>query len=973
MNSTKGQKNSKKTPQPLRVLVTNAFGLLSKLGEFQHVLHSLKPDVAIVTETKFTPDKCSSAQSCIPGYGEPLRCDHTAQGGGIAVWCRSTLAMKQLHVGVNSDVHNATLWCSLRLCSGPELVIGAVYRSGSSANSDVSVINYIDSCLDRVSTPDNHIILAGDFNVHSTEWLGSNKTTLAGERLEEVCAGHGLIQHVDQATRGQNTLDLVISNMHCQVETQTLPPLGRSDHCVVVSDFHGLNVHSEQPSTRKVWRYNKADWSRLRHFLQQSEWTSILSHHPEEACKRLTAQIQEGMERFIPSKCLTVRTSDPVWWTPECCAAASARNKAWKKARQVPHDPALHQAYVDVCRKAASVLQSAERSYKTSVRKKLSTGGLRDKAWWSTVKRAGGNMNHSDIPLLVDPNGQEHISGKEKADCLGSFFARKCSVEGDLTTDSAPDFPPRCQTVLNKIHFRAAAVRRQLRCLDPSKASGPDGISSRVLKECAKELAKPLARLFNSCLQHGCQPASWKLANVVPIHKRNSKTSVKNYRPVSLLNVMSKVMESIVNTQLMNYLDNNHLLSNNQFGFRRRVGTADLLTSLQHEWASALSAGSIAHVLAVDIQGAFDKVSHAGLISKLQGYGIGGNLLLWLTDYLLNRRLQTVVSGKTSQCYPVLAGVPQGSILGPTLFLLYVNDVEDHLPSSVSLAVYADDTTLYTVVESGASDDDAAKALQRSLDHLASWGRKWRVTFEPTKSQLMTVSRKRTPPVLPPMVFMGTAIPSEEKLKLLGVQFDKKLSFSGHLHHVSVRAHQRLHFFRKVAPLLDSHGRLTVYKGFVRPVMEYSYLVWIGAPQSHLNRLNAVQRRAMQVIGPTTVLQSLHARRMVGALTYLYKLLCKNGPPRLRSLCPGFRTQSVDTRTRQQLDAAHGHQYQLQNNLPRDCPDYIRRSFPYCAIRQWNNLPADALARSPNFRSLNTFKHRVNRHIADQAWSWDVT
>ena len=270
--------------------------------------------------------------------------------------------------------------------------------------------------------------------------------------------------------------------------------------------------------------------------------------------------------------------------------------------------------------------------------------------------------------------------------------------------------------------------------------------------------------------------------------------------------------ESIVNNQIINYLEKPQLLSPNQFGFRRGVGTSDLLTALHCQWVENVALGGQV-TLAIDIAGAFDRVSHPGLISKLSMYGIRGRIHRWLQSYLSNRKLCAVVDGHTSSQFPV--AVPQGSILGPTLFLLYINDLEDNLPTGIDLAIYADDTIIYGTMS---CQDDAigtTSNLQSAVDAIQEWGNAWRVTFEPKKSQSMVISTKRSPWPCPDIIFNGLPVPEVQELKLLGVHFDAKLSFAPHLRRIAVRANRRLAFLRKASRVLDSHGRMTVYKRFV--------------------------------------------------------------------------------------------------------------------------------------------------------------
>ena len=672
----------------------------------------------------------SLAESTINGYHPPLRLDRSAQGGGVAVWIKENLAYEQLST-IDCGDHEI-IWLSVNLQGRKKLVLGGLYRPWSAPGHDISILEHLDTSLDHVRSFGTNVMLAGEFNVLNGPWLGSSKTTRAGEYLEEICAVHGLVQHVKTATRDNNPLDLILSDLGDRVSVDVTSPIGISDHSVLLTKI-ATCPQREKRTARRVWRYSKADWGRLGKFYHDVEWSKIISSDPNLACKGVTETILDGMHRHIPNKRLTTRPSDPSWWTPECTAAVQAKRRSWDRLHTYPSKE-NEDLYKTHCARCVACLHNAKERGLAAVRQRLKSGSLQDKQWWSTLKAAGGDGRQCTIPVIRDDKGSEHTTSMDKASCFGRHFSAKCSVKEDLHQSDLPHFPRRCDTVLSQVRFRTTTVRRYLKGLDVSKATGPDGIPARVLKQCAAELSQPLSQLFSLCFQHGTQPSMWKTANVVPIHKKRSRTAVQNYRPVSLLSVLSKVMEKVVNRRIMTYLEKENLLSKHQFGFRTGLGTADLLTSLNHQWLSCINTGGAVRVLAVDIAGAFDRVSHLGVLHKIRSYGLGDTLHRWLTSYLTDRNPQVVVGGATSQPFPIAAGVPKGSILGPTLFLLYVNDAADVLPDGVSPATYADDTTLYSTMSSMETATATCQTFQTGVNKLAQWGATWRIQFEPSKA-----------------------------------------------------------------------------------------------------------------------------------------------------------------------------------------------------------------------------------------------
>ena len=260
-----------------------------------------------------------------------------------------------------------------------------------------------------------------------------------------------------------------------------------------------------------------------------------------------------------------------------------------------------------------------------------------------------------------------------------------------------------------------------------------------VLKNCEPELSYILAELFNKCLKESCFPGCWKVSSMVPVLKNiGERSTAKNYCPVRLLSVVSKAFEKLVNNRIVDHLEKCDLFSDFQYGFRSSRSTTDVPTVVSDRIARAFNRSGATRAVPLDLSKAFERVWHAGLLHKLKSYGISGQIFGLISSFRSNRRLQVVLNGKSSQEYPVSAGVPQRSILGPTLFLLYINDLPDDVMCNI--AIYADDRTLYSKCDQ-ASDLwqqlELVSKLESDLQDTVDWGKKWLVDFNAGKTQLV--------------------------------------------------------------------------------------------------------------------------------------------------------------------------------------------------------------------------------------------
>ena len=416
-------------------------------------------------------------------------------------------------------------------------------------------------------------------------------------------------------------------------------------------------------------------------------------------------------------------------------------------------------------------------------------------------------------------------------------------------------------------------VRKVVMNLDLSKASGPDCIPVVVLKNCEPELSYILAELFNKCLKESCFPDCWKVSSVVPVFKNVGKRSTaKNYRPVSLLSVVSKVFEKLVNNRIVDHLEKCGLFSDFQYGFRSSRSTADLLTVASDRITRAFNRSGPTRAVALDISKAFDRVWHAGLLHKHKSYRISGQIFGLISSFLSNRRLRVLLDGKSSQEYPVNAGVPQGSILGPTLFLLYINDLPDVI---CDIAIYADDTTLYSKCDP-ASDLwqqlELASELESDLREMVDWSKKWLVDFNAGKTQLVSFDRSNNNGSID-VKMGGSVLEEKSSFKMLGLTFSSKFDWGSYIISITKSASKKIGALILSMKFLSPEVALYLYKSTIRPYMEYCCHVWAGVASCYLDLLDKLTKRIRRIVGPSLAasLEPLAHRRNVASLSLFYR------------------------------------------------------------------------------------------------------
>ena len=458
-------------------------------------------------------------------------------------------------------------------------------------------------------------------------------------------------------------------------------------------------------------------------------------------------------------------------------------------------------------------------------------------------------------------------------------------------------------------------------------------------------------------MSSACYPTVWKEANVHPLHKSGDKSLAKNYRPISLLNTLGKVFERIVFKHLFNYLNSHNILTPLQSGFVPGDSTVNQLIYLLDTVSSSLDSGKEVRAVFCDISKAFDRVWHFGLLYKLEAIGISGNLLTWFSSYLSHRRQRVVLPGASSDWAEVKAGVPQGSILGPLLFLIFINDIVNNINADIRL--FADDTSLFITVDNPIVSADI---LNTDLLQISTWASKWKVNFNPLKTETIIFSRKYNPPPHPTLQMVDTDIISVQHHKHLGVHLSHNLRWSHHIDYILSKAYLRLNVMRKLKFSIDRRSLETIYISFIRPLLEYSDIVFDSCTIQEKHELEKVQYEAARIVSGATKLisidklmtevgwESLECRRKKHKLIFLYKIIHNLVPSYLSSLNPST--------------ISNNSYYNLRHseNLlqPRSRTNLYYNSFLPSAIREFNQL--DPHARSAS--SLSSFKRLLHKNVS---------
>ena len=711
---------------------------------------------------------------------------------------------------------------------------------------------------------------------------------------------------------------------------------------------------------RKIYNFKRANWDVLNKDLCRVNWNAILDRtEPELAWARFKSILFSLVNKHIPT-ISTKSEFQPPWFDSESYQACLAKEKARKKFKRTNNElDELNFKHLRREFKRISSQKMRDNMYNTD------DPALITKKFWSHLKYSS---NSHRLPEQMYLRGCYRNEPKGKSDLFNDFFYEQFSdrstynIHIDYSNDQTSD-----------IDFCHRKIRKLLSKINSNKSCGPDLIHGKILKNCAVGIAYPLSLLFKLSYNTGSIPREWKHAHVVPVHKKGAKENIENYRPISLTSLVMKTFERLIKDEILSRTS--HLLDDRQHGFLKNKSCTTNMVGFSDSLALSMNEGYCTDVVYFDFSKAFDSVNHDLILKKLKHqYNIDGRLLKFLASYLSDREQCVVIGNSKSEIKPVLSGVPQGSIIGPILFVLFINDLPEGLTLNTDLALYADDTKIWRTIHSDLDNE----ILQRDIDYLNNWAVLNKMRFHSQKCKVLSVA-VRPPPllgILPNIQYFYSL--GESPLDYvdcerdLGVDINSKFNFNDHCDRLLSKAKQQLGMVRRTCYFVnDIKRRRALYLSLVRSQFEHCSPIWRPTGKTVLQKFESLQKYCIKWIVSeeyvrynSNVIYIQKCRHVniiplmkffaLNDLVLFHKIVYELVPVKFPSYLSFFNGVT-------RLRSTHLDNLCIVSNLQptRYNDSHLRKSFYFRTHTKWNALPKEIR----QILSPSSFKDAVTNHF----------
>lgn len=943
----------------LQIGFLNICHLLPKVDQLQALMNNqeTKINVFALNET-FLTDSIQDYELAISGYNI-IRKDRKGNGGGVAAYIEHGRPFLR-HPEYEVDVIEA-IWIELILPHIRNVLLCIMYRPPDSNTQ------WYECFHDMLLAPFkdfSDIIIVGDFNINLLD-------KKVNRRWQLELRIFNLTQMVTVATRQTESTMTLIDHVYTTNESRLMntivPQIRLSDHFPIFFTWR-LNNKVIRNKSHRSFKYRAID--RIDTAAFKSDLRNMLPIGPLPHECDVDKSLSCWHENFInvlnlhaPKKAKRVkREKQPRWFNKDINNAIKMRDRTKIK------DPTAYRFWRN---KVTCMIRAAKQNY---FKEAITSNKGDSKAIWKVLRDAQSNntgmvINHSPNILKVD--GKIITDTRDIVEAFNKYFIEVCQTylvnNQHNNCDTFPEVRkyvnaklPQGET-FNIPRVTEQYVLKYLQSLDPNKATGLDEISAHVLKISAIEITPSITRIINQSIDTDVFPCNWKEAKVIPSFKTESRHDLSNYRPIAILPILSKIIEKHVHLALSKHLNKFDLLRNTQSGFREKHSCETALLKVVDQWMESIDKGYILGTVFLDLSKAFDLVNHEIMVTKLRIYGVSSKAINWFKSYLVNRSQCTYLNGVLSSSRRIACGVPQGSILGPLLFLIYINDIDLTL-EYCSADMYADDTTFYA---SDTSTINLNNKLQRDMEKVSAWCDRNKMAINTTKTKVLLMGSGQRLASLPDnantlsVTLGGKILKTVKYEELLGVKIDNNLSWHIQVDNVCKTVSNRLALLRRIQPYIDLNTKIIFYNGYVRPILDYCSIVWGTCGANDLQKLLHMQKAAARIITNSGRYESstelfkmlkwhpVDTQIRIRRLIMMYKTM--NG------LSPNYLTQLFNF-----THEIHNHNLRstTQSNLylKDGKTEYHKRRFSFIAAKEWNSLPAEC----KHAKSLPIFKRLVN-------------
>ena len=940
----------------------NAQSIVNKTHILKAHICDSQPELIAVTET-WTHGDISDALLKLDGYHIVARVDRTdtkkGRGGGVLIYSRLSNISANISMSKFSQHVSVTVNTSGK--HEPDIHIHLVYRSPNSphANNE-ELLKYLKN------VPVNSVIV-GDFNFPEIDW---NTLTTSGKEDSDsfkfLQAGQDtfLSQIVDFPTNftpqknGSITttcIDLVLTdNINLIASVQPIGQLGKSTHAIINCEL--VIPTSKNETTQLVPDYSKCDFKSIKAKIAEINWHDELKNeNADNSWKIFREKLETTVFDCIPKK-IRRFSSRPLWMNQNVMRIIRKKRRQWKWY-STTKDYAAYQAH----KQTANLVRKAVRNAKRNLERKLAKDSKSNpKPFYRYMNTS--TKTQAKVGPLKDEKGQLHTDEPAMVEILNSTFTSVFTSE-DLNNLPTPADHYSGNSPLASLEITESMVQEKVNKLDPNKSPGPDSIHPTVLKQLAEELTLPLAIIFNRSLHEGVVPKDWRIANVTSIFKKGDRTQANNYRPISLTSIICRIMESLLRDAIVAHLKRHNLIRKSQHGFMSHKSCLTNLLEFLEEVTKLLDEGHNVDIVFLDFARAFDKVPHSRLMMKVRAHGITGDIAYWIEKWLSNREQRTVLNGCHSSWSKVSSGVPQGSVIGPLLFIIYINDIDYAIDALTVIKKFADDTKICRHVDNTTDRDQ----LQHQLDNLFHWSREWQMLFNLDKCVVMHLGSSN---MGCEYTMCGEVLKTTETEKDLGVYLNKSMKPSVQVAEAVKKANQVLGQLLRAVTYRDKVYFVKLYKQRVRCHLEFCVQAWCPWLQKDIDLLESVQKRAIRnVCGLKGTydekltqlgLTPLVERRVRGDMLQTYKIM--NGVDDVDHRTwfnPASDRTDQPTRSTSRI-TDEGHVTSTKNiSVPQARLELRKQFFSHRVTHNWNSLPHYIQTAS----TINQFKLHYDKYM----------